>query len=523
MTPLRTLVDAVRGTAGRVSAARFRHVALLGLAPWSLVRVAARPPFVRAFPGFVTGARLGLAVYAGGILGLAWWAPRLLVPLAAVAGLVGLALVWRARPGYGRRRGLPPGSLAILPLGSLCSPGFYREAAGRHGPVFKTSSLSRPMACVVGLQRGLALLREHERALEPNPFPFSRFIPRGFLRTMKPGVHETYRTIFRAAIAREVVDACEPALVGSVRQGLRGLAAASARAGGAGVAPVTHVEDLVFRAFVRFFMGVAPDSDAVPRLRVLYHVIDFRNPTGASDVAIVSALEEIEGVIRRQLAVWAAPPGGETPPRAVLAELQRTAPACLDDTTVVRNLIYMLRTGANDVSGLLNWVLKILSDHPAWAARLRRELTEAGPEAARQPGSLANRIVLECLRLEQSEHLYRSATGDIRFGGYLIPKGWLVRLCIRESHRDPAVFADPDRFDPDRFLGRSYTREEYSPFGLHRHTCIGDHLTRTVARIFATELAAYDSTVVSDGPPEFGKWQHWTPSSAFRITLTPRD
>ncbi len=109
------------------------------------------------------------------------------------------------------------------------------------------------------------------------------------------------------------------------------------------------------------------------------------------------------------------------------------------------------------------------------------------------------------------------------FAGFVIPKGWMVRICVRESHRAPAVFDEPDTVDPDRFLRRGYTREEYAPFGLHRFTCLGEHLTRTVARVFACELVqGYDWTVVADGPPEFGSWQHWTPSTAFRITLRPR-
>lgn len=494
----------------------------LGLAPCSLVRMAVSRPVQRAFPGFVTGARLVLILYAGTLLGLAWWAPWALRPLALLIGLTWLALAWRARPARGRRRGLPPGSLAILPPASLLDHWFYRRAAAQYGPVFKTSHFGRPMACVVGLGRGTALLRAGREALISRPFPFSRFIPGGFIRHMTPDTHARYHALFRAAIAPDVVDDSEPIIAGCAEMALRRFAAASARAGAAGVAPTPHLEGLVFHVFARLFFGIAPDSPDAEGLRALYRMIDFRNLAGASDREIEEALKAITEVIRRQRSLAGmAERGGEPPPRAFLFELEREAPGALDDMTAVRNLIYIMHTGGNDVQGLLHWVLKILGEHPDWMLRLRRELATGNP-AARDQDSLATRIVLECLRLEQSEHVFRTAAADIHFGGFLVPKRWQVRVCVQESHRDPAVFADPDRFDPDRFLGRRYTRAEYSPFGLPGKSCLGDHVTRAVARLFVTALAGYDCTVVSDGPPELTSFQHWGPNPAFRVTLAPR-
>ena len=413
----------MRGTAGRVSAARFRHVALLGLAPWSLVRVAA--PALRAGVSRLRhggaarpcrlrrrdpGARLVDAPVAGAFR-------RRRRPGGAGAGLAGPAGVRTpprpARPVRSRSCRWAP---CVVP-GST--------ARRRAAPAHVKASWLEPIACVVG-SSSLAWRSCASTSGRSSPILFrSAGSSRGVSSAMKPGVHETYRAILRAAIAREVVDACRRRhhgrrAAGPPRARCRERARRRRRRGARHPRP----EDLVFRAFVRFFMGVAPDSDAVPRLRALYHVIDFRNPTGASDVAIVSALEEIQGVIRRQLAVWAAPPGGETPPRAVLAELQRTAPACLDDTTVVRNLIYMLRTGVNDISGLLDWVLKILSDHPAWAARLRRSSPTPVPKRrASRDRSRTGLSWSACGSSRASTCCSPSATGDIRFGGYLIPEG----------------------------------------------------------------------------------------------------
>ena len=126
------------------------------------------------------------------------------------------------------------------------------------------------------------------------------------------------------------------------------------------------------------------------------------------------------------------------------------------------------------------WVLKFLSDDPARARGLRD---------ADDQHTLADRVVSETLRLAQSEYLWRRASRDIEFRGVVIPAHWLVRVCLRELHRDPTHFENADNFDPDRFADGRCGRDVYSPFGIDQHACIGESLTRTMARIFATDIA----------------------------------
>jgi cytochrome P450 len=132
---------------------------------------------------------------------------------------------------------------------------------------------------------------------------------------------------------------------------------------------------------------------------------------------------------------------------------------------------------------------------------------------------------MEALRLEQSEYLYRKVAQDFEFGGYRIPKGWLIRICVQESHRNPEIFADPTRFDPGRFAARAFTRSEYAPLGADAHGCMGTAIIHFLGRIFVEELTlGFDWEVVSDGPLERGTrhWRHWHPSSRFRVALRRR-
>ena len=63
-----------------------------------------------------------------------------------------------------------------------------------------------------------------------------------------------------------------------------------------------------------------------------------------------------------------------------------------------------------------------------------------------------------------------------------IAKGDLVIVSISAANRDPAVFADPDRFDPHRPDARRHLAFAAGP-----HVCLGMHLARLEAH---TALAA---------------------------------
>lgn len=154
---------------------------------------------------------------------------------------------------------------------------------------------------------------------------------------------------------------------------------------------------------------------------------------------------------------------------------------------------------------------KWLAAHPEWLGRLR-----ASPE----PAALAERIVRETLRLSQSEYIIRQATAPLSLDGFTIPRGWLVRVCIRDIHRRPESFAEPTQFRPDRVLDPPGPNL-YAPFGASRISCLGEGVTLLFGRLLALELArGYDIVLAQDAPPELGAF-HWQPGQAFRVRLVP--
>ena len=57
--------------------------------------------------------------------------------------------------------------------------------------------------------------------------------------------------------------------------------------------------------------------------------------------------------------------------------------------------------------------------------------------------------------------------------GQVLGPGSTVAGCIYLAHRRKAVYADPEQFRPDRFLGQHYSAFEFLPFGGGIRRCLG--------------------------------------------------
>jgi cytochrome P450 len=105
--------------------------------------------------------------------------------------------------------------------------------------------------------------------------------------------------------------------------------------------------------------------------------------------------------------------------------------------------------------------------------------------------------------LEEAMRLYppapaigRLAVADVEIGGHRIPAGANVAVSPWVTHRHPAYWDDPERFDPERFTpARKAERPRYAwfPFGGGPRGCIGQHFSMLESVIaLATVLQAYE-------------------------------
>ncbi|NMN98583.1 cytochrome P450 [Antrihabitans stalactiti] len=145
----------------------------------------------------------------------------------------------------------------------------------------------------------------------------------------------------------------------------------------------------------------------------------------------------------------------------ILADL--TLNSGFDRRELIANAGILVGAGFETTVNLIGNGAVLLRNHPN-QLQLLRERPELWPNAIEEilrydsPVSMTARVALE----------------DVEVCGQRFPKGANTVLLLSGANRDPAVFADPARFD----VTRSNAKEHLS-FSTGIHACLGAHLART--------------------------------------------
>lgn len=165
------------------------------------------------------------------------------------------------------------------------------------------------------------------------------------------------------------------------------------------------------------------------------------------------------------------------------------------DQEIVDHFNFLMMAAHDTTASALTRMVEALCAHPDWQDRLAEEcaaLPTLTPEALEQM-PLTDRVFREALRLMPPVQIIpRQALRDFQWKGVAIPAGTYVSAQVALVHRDPAIWTDPDSFDPDRFSdSRAEHRRHrfaWAPFGGGAHKCIGMHFATMQAKTFAHAL-----------------------------------
>jgi cytochrome P450 family 138 len=134
---------------------------------------------------------------------------------------------------------------------------------------------------------------------------------------------------------------------------------------------------------------------------------------------------------------------------------------------IADHLLSLLIAGHETTGGALAWALERLRRHPAILRRLVDEVDRGGSE-------LREATIREVLRTRPViAGPIRFVARPFRLGEWLLPPGCAVIVGGGLMHDDARFFRDPERFDPDRFLGRKPDAFTWVPFGGGSRRCIG--------------------------------------------------
>jgi cytochrome P450 family 138 len=182
-------------------------------------------------------------------------------------------------------------------------------------------------------------------------------------------------------------------------------------------------------------------------------------------------------------------------------------------------LLTLLAAGHETTAATLGWAFERISRHPDVLAALVAE-------ADAQDNELRQATILEVQRSRTvidfaGRHVHAPV---YQIGEWAVPRGSSILVSISRMHANPDAFPDPDRFDPQRFVGSKPPSFAWIPFGGGSRRCVGavfanmemDVVLRTVLRHFTIE------TTTAPGEKWHSRGVAFTPKDGGKIVVHRR-
>lgn len=170
--------------------------------------------------------------------------------------------------------------------------------------------------------------------------------------------------------------------------------------------------------------------------------------------------------------------------------------SAIADDHIADELLTLLAAGHETTATTLAWTIERLRRHPELLCRLADEVDSGGTE-------LTQATIWEVQRTRPViEAMFRVAKKRIRLGEWVIPEGNAVMPSITLMHFSPRHFADPQLFNPDRFLGGNPDSMTWIPFGGGVRRCIGAAFANMEMLVTLRELLRQFEFATTNAPAE---------------------
>lgn len=244
------------------------------------------------------------------------------------------------------------------------------------------------------------------------------------------------------------------------------------------------------------------------------------------DASVAAVTVAIRGFITAARERLAADPAGREQPANLLEAMLVAADtdgSGIDEQDIAGNVMTMLLAGEDTTAHTLAWAIDFLHRHPDAWARARAEVDAVCGPGSDPAGWTLERFASlpwleacasETMRLKPvAPALTLQALRDTVVSGVRLPKGTIVWGALRQPSLEPRHFADPDRFDPTRWLegampapGSLSANRVNMPFGAGPRVCPGRQLALLEMKIALAvlvggfEIASLETA--HGGPPD---------------------
>ncbi|XP_049537311.1 cytochrome P450 4c3-like [Anopheles darlingi] len=175
----------------------------------------------------------------------------------------------------------------------------------------------------------------------------------------------------------------------------------------------------------------------------------------------------------------------------------------LSDADIREEVDTFMFEGHDTTTSGISFTILHLAKHPDIQQRLYEEIdrmlgvdkrTTPLTHTMLQEFKYLDMVVKESLRLAPAVPIIgRKLLEDIEINGAMIPAGTSISIKIYNIHRNPAVFPDPERFDPERFSEDNEIKRgpyDYIPFSAGSRNCIGQRYALLEMKITIVKLLA---------------------------------
>ncbi|MEH3155533.1 MAG: cytochrome P450 [Gordonia paraffinivorans] len=207
----------------------------------------------------------------------------------------------------------------------------------------------------------------------------------------------------------------------------------------------------------------------------------------------------------------------------------------LSPVNIRHQILTFLVAGHETTSGALSFALHYLARNPECLARARDEVDELlGDDPTAMPEfeqvakfRYVRRVLDESLRIWPTVPGFarRPRESTLLADEYRMDPDDYAIVSLGAVHKDPEVWEDPDRFDPDRFLPENVKKRpphSYKPFGAGLRACIGRQFAiHEAVLVLATVLHRFDIQADPDYDLRVTERLTMLPEG-FELTLRPR-
>jgi cytochrome P450 family 138 len=193
--------------------------------------------------------------------------------------------------------------------------------------------------------------------------------------------------------------------------------------------------------------------------------------------------------------------------------------SAMSRSEIADELLTLLAAGHETTASTLAWAFERVSRHPAVLADLVTEADSGGAE-------LRQATILEVQRARTvidfaGRHVLAPA---LELGEWRIPKDYSVMVSIGQLHSNAEEFPNPDRFDPQRFVGERPNTFAWIPFGGGTRRCVGAAFANMEMDVVLRTVLQHFTIAISGQPDE--KWHSrgvaFTPKNGGRVTVRRR-